>query len=225
MAPGRHRSVTKALPRLLDELERLGLRATFFVEAINCELYPDAVGEIASRGHELGMHGWRHESWAGLPADRERSLVDRGIAAFAAIGVSVDGFRPPGGVLNPASPGILRAAGVRWCSPEGGRFEVRDGLAHVPFQWELVDAYLLMEEFAELRASHGDPRAPLDAQEAEQRLLEGVGGDGMRTLIMHPFLMVQDDWWESVRRVLMRVADAGISAPGAVVAAGLAPRR
>ncbi|HUA45415.1 MAG TPA: hypothetical protein VMA77_09330, partial [Solirubrobacteraceae bacterium] len=33
-------SVTRALPWLLDELERHSLKATFFIEAINCELYP-----------------------------------------------------------------------------------------------------------------------------------------------------------------------------------------
>ena len=37
---GRHPSVTVALPRLLDELADLDLRATFCVEALNCELYP-----------------------------------------------------------------------------------------------------------------------------------------------------------------------------------------
>src|ERR1700733_14515296 len=46
---GRDPSVTRALPWLLDELDRHGLKATFFVEAINCELYPDAVAGIAAR--------------------------------------------------------------------------------------------------------------------------------------------------------------------------------
>ena len=57
-------SVTVALPRLLDELDRLRLAATFCVEAINCGLYPAAVREIDARGHELAMHGWRHERWS-----------------------------------------------------------------------------------------------------------------------------------------------------------------
>jgi peptidoglycan/xylan/chitin deacetylase (PgdA/CDA1 family) len=220
---GRHRSATEALPRLLDELDDRGLVATFFVEAINCELNPDAVRQIAARGHELGMHGWRHEAWAGLSADRERSLTERGVSAFSGLDVPVTGFRPPGGGLNPASPGLLREAGLRWCSPEGGRFEERDGLAYVPFQWELVDAYYLMDEFAELRASRGDPRAPLSPGEAEQRVLERLDGDGMQTLILHPFLMLEPDWWASVRRVLARVADGGMSvAPGGAVAAAIA---
>ena len=35
---GAHVSVTAVLPRLLDELDELGLRATVCVEAINCEM-------------------------------------------------------------------------------------------------------------------------------------------------------------------------------------------
>ncbi|MBV9335905.1 MAG: hypothetical protein JO243_08420, partial [Solirubrobacterales bacterium] len=41
MPLGRDSSVLEALPWLLDELDRHRLTATFFVEAINCELYPD----------------------------------------------------------------------------------------------------------------------------------------------------------------------------------------
>src|ERR1700722_15642397 len=67
-------SVTVALPRLLDELARLGLPATFCVEAINCGLYPAAVREIDARGHELAMHGWGHERWSELDGEHEREL-------------------------------------------------------------------------------------------------------------------------------------------------------
>jgi peptidoglycan/xylan/chitin deacetylase (PgdA/CDA1 family) len=227
---GEHRSVTEALPRLLDELDALGLEATFFVEAINCELYPDALREIAARGHELGLHGWRHEAWAGLPADRERSLIERGGAAFASLGLTARGFRPPGGRLNPQSPQILRSSGLGWCSPQGGTFGVRDGLAYVPFEWELVDAYHLMDRFGELRVSRGDARGPLSARQVEARLRRGLDGGGRRTLILHPFLMLEEDWWASVRRLLAKLAtlssEGALSVwPGATLAAGLRGQR
>src|SRR3954454_23955172 len=60
---GRHFSVKRTLPRILDTLDELGLRATFFVEGFNAELYPEALLEIANSGHELCYHGWRHEYW------------------------------------------------------------------------------------------------------------------------------------------------------------------
>ena len=94
---GEHPSVTEALPWLLDALDACGLRATFFVEAINCELYPEAVRSIADRGHELGMHGWRHEEWGGLSVDRERAILERCVRGFGSLGGRLRGFRPPGG--------------------------------------------------------------------------------------------------------------------------------
>ena len=141
-----------ALPRLLDALDHSGLRATFFVEAINCELNPEALAEIAGRGHELGAHGWQHEQWDELGAGEERDLLARTAGAFAAAGLEVRGFRPPGGELTPRTPGLLRAQGFAWCSPAGEeRRRSATDSPPCPFAWDLVDAYHLMERFAPLR--------------------------------------------------------------------------
>ena len=43
---GAHHSVTQALPRVLAALDDAGLRATFFVEGLNTELYPDTLREL-----------------------------------------------------------------------------------------------------------------------------------------------------------------------------------
>ena len=40
---GRHFSVTRVVPRLLEFLGGLGLHATFFVEGWHCEVYPEAL--------------------------------------------------------------------------------------------------------------------------------------------------------------------------------------
>ena len=118
---GRHPSVVVALPRLLDELDGLGLRATFCVEALNCELYPGAVREIAARGHEVAMHAWRHEEWGDLDPAREDDLLGRGRAAFAALGVDgVVGFRPPGGALTAASAASSAVAAASGPSAASG---------------------------------------------------------------------------------------------------------
>ncbi|MGZ4343583.1 MAG: polysaccharide deacetylase family protein [Solirubrobacteraceae bacterium] len=203
---GAHPSVTEALPWLLDTLDACGLRATFFVEAINCELYPEAVRSIAARGHELGMHGWRHEQWGGLSFDRERWILERCVRAFGSLGLSVTGFRPPGGDLTASSVGALREVGARWCSPAGGEFGVRDGLAWVPFEWELVDAYHLMDSFSELRVSRGDSREPMAAVSLAARFVgavRSVASSGSRaTLILHPFLMLDLAWREGAGELL-----------------------
>jgi peptidoglycan/xylan/chitin deacetylase (PgdA/CDA1 family) len=216
---GEHPSATVALPRLLDELDVHGLTATFFLEAINCEIYPDAVREIAARGHEIGHHGWRHETWSGLDARDELETLERGRRAFAELGVAVRGFRPPGGELTSRSPQLLRDVEIDWCSPAaappGGvtgvgpvPFDWRE-LTYLPFDWSAVDAYQLTLRFEDLRRARGDPpqaRAPIEVLRLFSARVDGVSGDAVPgVLVMHPFLMVEPEWWECVQELLRKI--------------------
>ncbi len=45
---------------VLDRLDYLGIRATFFCLGAMMASYPDVVQEIAHRGHEIGIHGYNH---------------------------------------------------------------------------------------------------------------------------------------------------------------------
>lgn len=208
---GAHPSVTEVLPRLLDELDSQDLKATFFVEAINCELYPDAVREIAARGHEIGHHGFRHEQWAELSPEEETRILLRGLDAFGVLDIAVAGFRPPGGELTPVSRDLLRDHGLRWVSPEGEVPSVEGGLVELPFRWPDVDAYHVLPHFAGLRERHGDQREPLDTPATGRRLLatlDALARDGgQRTLIMHPFIALEPGMWEQIATVLARAGE------------------
>ena len=218
-------SVTRALPWLLDALDDSGLRATFFVEAINCELNPEALRTISARGHELGVHGWEHEAWGGLDAAEERDLLQRATRAFAGLGLSARGFRPPGGELTAHTPGLLRELEFEWCSPardSSGRWELelaREGLVGVPFDWELVDAYHLMDRFADLRERRGRSAAALGAEATGERMARSLRDvRGPQTVIMHPFLMLDAAWRSQVKLLLERMATRGEVVPGGVFA-------
>jgi peptidoglycan/xylan/chitin deacetylase (PgdA/CDA1 family) len=206
---GDHPSVTVALPWLLDTLAVLHLRATFFVEAINAEIYPQALRDIAAAGHELGMHGWRHERWGALAPAEEDELLGRGLRALVALGLEIDGFRPPGGALGPRSVATLAAHGLRWCSPVGTRAARAGAIACLPFRWPLVDAYHRLESFAERRVRLGDRAAPASPREAADALLEALEapGDGPLVVILHPFLMLAPAEVAEARRVLARLAE------------------
>ncbi len=204
-------SVTRALPWLLDELGSHGLRATFFVEAINCELYPDAVREIAARGHEVGLHGWRHEQWTSLSGMDERDLLTRSVDAFSALGIDPRGFRPPGGELNSRTPALLRERGLRWCSPAEGSAGIRRGLAYLPFAWEFVDAFHLMDSFGPMRVARGAPEGALSpsalADRFEDELQDLAANGSLRTLVLHPFLMLDERWSAGVERLFGFIAE------------------
>ena len=176
---GRHSSVTRALPRVLELLEETGHRATFFVEGLNTELYPEALAEIGARGHEVAYHGWRHEHWADV--DGEREILQRGIEAFG----RPLGFRPPGGDVTPHTAALLRELGYAYVSAAAPVA----GIASFPFRWELVDAYYYLPRFGHLRP-------PSALREAIER---ASAGD---ILVFHPFLADPGERLELIRDVL-----------------------
>ena len=95
-------------PVFLDELDRLGWRATFFLLGSMVQPAPSLAAEIAARGHEVAVHGDRHRSHLRLTAFSIRDDVARGKdLVAAATGTEPIWFRPPYGTL---SGGSLTAA-------------------------------------------------------------------------------------------------------------------
>ena len=45
---------------VLDELDAIGAKGTFFILAEQVDAAPELVTEILDRGHEIGVHGRRH---------------------------------------------------------------------------------------------------------------------------------------------------------------------
>jgi peptidoglycan/xylan/chitin deacetylase (PgdA/CDA1 family) len=152
---GRHKSVHETLPFLLDTLGEYGLRATFFLEAWNVDHYPDAVRSIADAGHEIGSHGYRHESWFILPEDRQITTLRHAHERFASIGVQVRGFRPPSGISSAATEALMAELDYVYISPTRGGFGVRNGLAVLPTRPECADVSYYAKAFRPFR----DPAA------------------------------------------------------------------
>ena len=190
---GEHSTVTVILPALLDALSGRDFAATFFVEGLNAELYPEALRSIGAAGHEVGYHAWRHEQWGELSAAEQAENLARGVAAFDALGLKLAGMRPPGGQLGPGGVEILREAGLRYCSPAGEGASAVDGLALLPFQWRHVDASCVLPPLAPVREQMAgspdplDPGAFLAYLEAEIERLSGEGG--FATIVLHLFML------------------------------------
>jgi peptidoglycan/xylan/chitin deacetylase (PgdA/CDA1 family) len=219
---GRHFSVTRALPRILALLEEHGVRSTFFVEGLNTELYPGTLAELATAGHEVAYHGWCHEQWSELDRDSERDLLERGRRAMADLGLDLRGFRPPGGRLKGASLELLDELGFTHCSPAGDGAAVRDGIAVLPFRWELVDAYHVLPRFGALRGS-AEPSPPGVLAGVLRRALDDAVRRGRHvSVLFHPFLLEDDERFAVLREALDAIRAGDVwCAPYAEIAAGL----
>jgi peptidoglycan/xylan/chitin deacetylase (PgdA/CDA1 family) len=209
---GQHFTVLEVLPRLLELLAARGARATFFIEGLNAEMYPDALRAIAAAGHEVAVHAWRHEEWATLEPEAEAALLARATGALRAIGLEPRGFRPPGGGLTAHTLGLLAEHGYAYVSPAGEREGLREGLAVLPFRWPLVDAFAFLPQFAGLRERYGagsDPFGPARMCAGMTAALRAhAERGGHLALLFHPFsfAFTGEDGWAALDAVLGETA-------------------
>jgi hypothetical protein len=99
------------VPRVIELLDDLGLKITFFVVGQDAALESNrtALGLISSRGHEVGNHSFHHEPWLHLYS-REQIVeeFERSEQAIElATGVKTRGFRGPGFSFSPTVLSVL----------------------------------------------------------------------------------------------------------------------
>ncbi|WP_018348934.1 glycosyltransferase [Longispora albida] len=83
-------------PRILDQLRKLNVKATFFVVGARVAEHPELARRIVDEGHELGLHSYTHADLGAVPAWRARAELELTRDAVAsATGRDVTLFRPP----------------------------------------------------------------------------------------------------------------------------------
>ncbi len=91
----------RSTPRFLDELRRLECGATFFVLGELLERHPELARRIVADGHELAVHGWRHDNALVTRPGRVMSEMKRAADLVSEVtGVRPAWYRPPYGVLS-----------------------------------------------------------------------------------------------------------------------------
>jgi len=101
-------------PRLLQILDRLGVRATFFTVGEAVRRHPPIVRDINSSGHALGSHSYSHpDPWALSPKALKREYILGRHVLEDVCGRPVHLFRPPKGHLDAAGVLAIRSIGLR----------------------------------------------------------------------------------------------------------------
>jgi peptidoglycan-N-acetylglucosamine deacetylase len=184
------------VPRILDLLDRYGIKASFYVPAVAALLYPDEQKRLVAEGHEIGIHGWIHELNSVLPYEVERDLMFRSTDTLEKItGVRPVGLRTPSWDFSPNTLRIETELGLLYDSSLMADEDCYDlvmdgrstGIVEVPVEWVRDDAvYFMMNRFQSLRP-YTPPKDVLDIFLREFDAAYQAGG--LFQLTMHPHII------------------------------------
>lgn len=195
------------VPRLLNLLAEKQVKATFFVPAHTAASFTTETLSIMEAGHEIGVHGYCHETPIGLTRNEEACLLDRSIAKLRdALGSDFQpvGYRSPAWDLSANSIELLEERGFLYdsslmaydYSPCWARrgFEVTEEVyragpaskvVEIPVAWELDD----FPHFMFLnKPMYQGMRTPAEVFELwrEEFDFSTTVENGVFTLTMHP---------------------------------------
>lgn len=200
--------LVEGYPKMLNLLDDLGLKGTFFIEGWNALHHPEHVTHLVERGHEVGVHGWVHENFAQLHEKHAERVMYDAVAAMRLIGLNPTGFRAPGGYRGTALEHMSKL-GLDYDSsldPEPSDDDMTpcmldDTVAWAPFRWEMVDYYRY----------HMDPAGLLTPPELEKawlKLLDDAAENRkLVTLIIHAFRSgTEEASLKAIENVLRRAA-------------------
>jgi peptidoglycan/xylan/chitin deacetylase (PgdA/CDA1 family) len=83
-------------PKILDELNKAGIKATFFLVGSHVQKYPEVARRIVKEGHTIGNHGYAHSVlFYYTPAEIEEEIKYSEQVIKDITGYTTKFFRPP----------------------------------------------------------------------------------------------------------------------------------
>jgi peptidoglycan/xylan/chitin deacetylase (PgdA/CDA1 family) len=141
------------VPRILAMLDRHQIPATFFVTAVDAMLHEDMLAAIQKSGrHEIGVHGWIHETPTRVTAEEEERLLDRAIEYLTKVtGKRPVGYRAPSWAFSAATLDLIQKKGFLYDSSLQALDEPYEivsrgkptGLVELPIDWTLTETPFL----------------------------------------------------------------------------------
>lgn len=105
----RYREFDDTLSKVLDELDRLDIKGTFFCVGKLALEFPDVVRRIASRGHEIGCHSYIHV-WVNKMTENvlHEDTTDALKALEDVVGEKVTSYRAPAFSITEKNPWAIQ---------------------------------------------------------------------------------------------------------------------
>jgi polysaccharide deacetylase family protein (PEP-CTERM system associated) len=132
----RHPAFERQVDAILELLDELGARATFFLLGMTAARYADVMRGIAQRGHEIGCHGHEHLRVYDQTREEFRADVERAVAAIGeTTGRRPVAYRAPAFSINRRTPwayAVLAELGFRCDSSQYDSPRVPDRITPVP---------------------------------------------------------------------------------------------
>jgi peptidoglycan-N-acetylglucosamine deacetylase len=139
-----HAALERQTGVVLDLLDELDARATFFLLGMSVANHRDLVQEIVRRGHEPACHGFAHARVYQQTPDEFRADLERAMEAIAdAAGRRPVAYRAPAFSINRQTPWayeVLAEAGLRYDSSQYDSPRIRErigGIPESPYRLEL----------------------------------------------------------------------------------------
>lgn len=183
------------VPRLLDILDRVGIKSTFFVPGYTALRYPKVVKDIVAAGHEIAHHGFMHETLEGVDVQTETKYLERGLEALEQVaGIRPVGYRAPMWEPSYDTARILHEYGFLYDSTMMDadypyEYHVADGssIVEIPIQWALDDweQYCFIPDVSGVGLIES-PTKVIEMWKLEFQAMHEIGG--CFVLTNHPFL-------------------------------------
>lgn len=100
-------------PLVLDVLERVGVRATFFVVAPLAERHPALLRRASEGGHEVSFHCTRHLRHDRMTGSEILADAEEGLRMLRRLGFEAGDWRTPWGVVTADTEMAARGLGLR----------------------------------------------------------------------------------------------------------------
>lgn len=172
--------------RLLDLLDKVGIKATFVASGISIERFPEIAREAKQRGHDMGSENYIHEYPIMMDEATEREEIRKTVEAFKKVlGQPPTGYISPGHRPTDKTEEIVAEAGYIWNSD----FHHIDTakVVEVKGRRMVIMPYGHISDYMTYQLGARTPREILEMLKDEFDVLYAEGVSGWPKMMGYPF--------------------------------------